>query len=166
MKRRSGMLAVAGLVAAGVIVVSAAPVLRPGSSPAGPDAAIAGAAEMVVYKSPTCGCCNGWVEHMRAAGFTVRAENETDMGAVKDREGVPLELSSCHTAILGDYVFEGHIPAPVIQRFLEQAPDLAGLTVPGMPVGSPGMEGPNPVPYEVIALGRDGSRTVYETVRP
>ena len=166
MKRRNGVWAVAGLVAAGILVVGAVPALWPGSSPADAGGAVAGAAEMVVYKSPTCGCCNGWVEHMRAAGFAVRAENVSDMHAVKVREGIPLELSSCHTSVLGGYVFEGHIPAPVIQRFLDEAPDLVGLTVPGMPIGSPGMEGPNPVPYEVIALGRDGSRTVYETVRP
>ncbi len=169
MKRRNTIRALSG-----ALLIVAAPLIWLGSSSgrngspaaAALDPAIASAPEMVVYKSPTCGCCNGWIEHMRAAGFTVRGQDVGDMETVKRREGIPLELSSCHTAVLDGYVFEGHIPASVIQRFLEEAPDLAGLTVPGMPIGSPGMEGPNPVPYEVIALGHDGSRTLYETVRP
>ena len=123
-------------------------------------------AAVVVYKSPTCGCCSLWVDHMEAAGFTVKAENVLDMAAVKHREGVPMDLSSCHTAIIGDYVFEGHIPARVIQDFLGEAPELAGLAVPGMPIGSPGMEGPNPMPYDVIAFDRDGNRGVFERIQP
>jgi hypothetical protein len=118
---------------------------------------------MTVYKSPTCGCCGTWIEHLRAAGFTVEVEDVDDLVAVKTRLGVPAEMGSCHTAVIGDYLVEGHVPAEDIQRLLAEAPDAAGLAVPGMPVGSPGMEvpGQTPQPYEVIAFGRDGSRSVY-----
>ena len=148
-------LAAVALLLGGVALVLS---FRPASSD--PDA------DVVVYKSPTCGCCSLWVDHLEEAGFTVRAENVMDMVAVKHREGVPMDLSSCHTAIIGDYVFEGHIPARVIQDFLDEAPDLAGLAVPGMPIGSPGMEGPNPTPYDVIAFDRDGNRGVFERIEP
>ncbi|MXX54692.1 MAG: DUF411 domain-containing protein [Gemmatimonadetes bacterium] len=148
-------LAAAALLLGGVALVLS---FRPAPSDPG--------ADVVVYKSPTCGCCSLWVDHLEEAGFTVRAENVMDMAAVKYREGVPMDLSSCHTAIIGDYVFEGHIPAGVIRDFLDEAPDLAGLAVPGMPIGSPGMEGPNPTAYDVIAFDRDGNRGVFERIEP
>lgn len=148
------------LAAAALLLGGAALILS--FRPAAPDPE----AEVVVYKSPTCGCCSEWVDHLEAAGFTVAAENVRDMAAVKHREGVPLDLSSCHTAVIGDYVFEGHIPARVIRDFLDEAPELSGLAVPGMPVGSPGMEGPNPVPYDVIAFDQDGNRSVFERIQP
>ena len=122
--------------------------------------------ELKVYKSPTCGCCAKWVEHMQEAGFKVSVEEEVDMRGVKIRTGVPLELSSCHTTVVGDYVIEGHVPATVVKRFLEEAPKVKGITVPGMPIGSPGMEGPNARPYEVIAFDGKGNRTVFERVDP
>lgn len=148
------------LVAAALLLGGAAVVLSFRTAASDPDA------DVVVYKSPTCGCCSLWVDHMEAAGFTVSAENVLDMASVKHREGVPMDLSSCHTAIIGDYVFEGHIPARVIQDFLAEAPELAGLAVPGMPIGSPGMEGPNPMPYDVIAFDRQGNRGVFERIQP
>ncbi len=148
------------LVAAALLLGGVALVVSFRPAPADP------AAEVVVYKSPTCGCCSLWIDHMRDAGFTVRGENVADMNAVKHREGVPMDLASCHTAIIGDYVFEGHIPPRVIREFLDEAPDLAGLAVPGMPIGSPGMEGPNPTPYDVIAFDRDGNRGVFERIVP
>ncbi len=123
-------------------------------------------ADVMVYKTPTCGCCAVWVEHLEAAGFAVTVEDVGDIAAVKRREGVPTDLSSCHTAIIGDYVFEGHIPARVIADFLEEAPELAGLAVPGMPIGSPGMEGPNPTPYDVVAFDSQGNRGVFERIEP
>jgi hypothetical protein len=126
-------------------------------------------ADMVVYKSPTCGCCDLWVDHAEEYGFTVATVDivEYDALVAKKREhGVAMDLGSCHTTLVGGYVVEGHVPATVIQRLLHERPDIHGLAVPGMPIGSPGMEGPNPRPYNVIAVGHDGSRTVFETVDP
>jgi hypothetical protein len=125
--------------------------------------------DMVVYKSPTCGCCDLWVDHAEEHGFSVAAVDIVEYDALlgKKREyGVDMDLGSCHTALVGGYVVEGHVPAPVIQRLLDERPDIHGLAVPGMPIGSPGMEGPHPRPYHVIAIARDGSRSVYETVEP
>lgn len=128
------------------------------------DAGSLGDPEIRVYKSPTCGCCAKWIEHMRGAGFRVVAEDVSDMREVKRREGVPLDLASCHTAVVEGYVVEGHVPGHVVRSFLEAAPAVAGLAVPGMPVGSPGMEGPNPQSYDVVAFDGDGNRTVFERV--
>lgn len=116
---------------------------------------------VIVYKSPTCGCCGKWVEHLRASGFPVEAHDLADVTPVKTERGVPERLRSCHTALVSGYVIEGHVPADVIRRLLEERLDVLGLAVPGMPVGSPGMEGPNPQPYEVLAFGGDGSVEVY-----
>ena len=118
-----------------------------------------------VYKTASCGCCGLWVDHMRAAGFAVEAEDvlPADLVAIKIGAGMTDELFSCHTAIIGEHTFEGHIPAEVIARFLTEATDLDGLAVPGMPIGSPGMEvGSRSDPYDVIGYGADGRRTVYE----
>lgn len=116
---------------------------------------------VIVYKSPTCGCCGSWVEHLRQSGFRVEARDTMDVTAVKAALGVPERLWSCHTATVGGYVIEGHVPADLVRRLLAEHEDVAGLAVPGMPVGSPGMEGPNPQPYEVIAFRRDGTTEVY-----
>ena len=131
-----------------------------------PDAGAAAGTAIHVYKTETCGCCALWVEHMRAAGFEVTVEDVLDIGEIKRRHGVPLELSSCHTALAGGYVLEGHIPAEVVASFLEAAPEVKGITVPGMPIGSPGMEGPNPRPYAVVAFDGKGNRTVYRQIDP
>ena len=114
--------------------------------------------EVQVYKSPTCGCCEKWVEHLRAEGFTVRTSDVADVTPIKLENGVEPELSACHTAFVGGYVVEGHVPASDIRRLLAERPAVAGLAVPGMPVGSPGMEGPRPVPYEVMSFGAQGVR--------
>lgn len=95
---------------------------------------------IVVYKSRTCGCCNAWIDHLEAAGFSVQARNLADVTAIKTRYNVPQEMWSCHTAIVNDFVIEGHVPAQDIRRLLEQRPQIVGLAVPGMPAGSPGME--------------------------
>lgn len=125
-------------------------------------AGVAGATERVtVYKSPTCGCCTLWVEHLEAAGFDVQAHDVASVAPRKREHGVPAHLASCHTAVVGGYVVEGHVPAADIRRLLEQRPDIAGLAVPGMPMGSPGMEFGAPEPYDVIAIGRDGSSRVF-----
>jgi len=120
---------------------------------------------VTVYKSPTCGCCGNWVQLMRDAGFKVDVVDTDQLQQVKAEAGVPIALQSCHTAEIGDYVFEGHVPIETVIRFLEEKPDVHGLAVPGMPVGSDGMEmGGRVDPYDVIAF--DGMKTsVYESRR-
>lgn len=113
-----------------------------------------------VYRSPACGCCEKWVSHLEENGFKVKREDMNDRTPLMMRHGVPYNVSSCHTAVIGDYVVEGHVPADVIKRMLEEKPDIKGIGVPGMPIGSPGMEGPNPEPYDVIAFG-EGGTSVY-----
>jgi len=119
------------------------------------------AEDLVVYKSPTCGCCKKWVKHMRDNGFSVEVHEQYNVTPKKDEYGVPRRLRSCHTARIGGYVVEGHVPADVVKRLLEEKPAIAGLAVPGMPMGSPGMEGPRKDPYEVIAFRKDGGSRVY-----
>ena len=121
---------------------------------------------VLVYKSPTCGCCNGWIEHLEAAGFAVDARDVRDLMTVKVDGGVPTAMSSCHTALVDGYVVEGHVPAEQIKRLLAERPAIAGIAVPGMPIGSPGMEGPNPQPYQVWSFGHDGSAAVFADVDP
>ena len=116
---------------------------------------------VTVYKSASCGCCNSWVEHLRSAGFVVTAYNTDDLGSVMTSMGVPAQLGSCHTARVGDYVIEGHVPADLIRKLLTEHPAILGLAVPGMVTGSPGMEGPNPRHYDVIAWTREGKTSVY-----
>ena len=108
-----------------------------------------------VSKDPNCGCCSGWVEHLRSNGFTATVVDAADMQAVKQRLGVPAELASCHTAEIAGYVIEGHVPAYASNRLLAEKPQARGLAVPGMPIGSPGMEGGTPEAYEVILFGKD-----------
>lgn len=117
--------------------------------------------EMTVYKSPTCGCCTAWVDHVKQAGFRVTVVDTTSLEPIKARYGILPGHDSCHTAIVGGYIIEGHVPAPDIQRLLAQQPEITGLAVPGMPVGSPGMEGPMPQRYDVLAFTRDGSSRVW-----
>ena len=123
------------------------------------------AARMVVYKTPTCGCCRAWVDHVQAAGFAVEVHDMPDVTPVKNEHGLPGHLGSCHTAVVDGYVVEGHVPADVIRRLLRERPQIAGIAVPGMPIGSPGMEVPSgrKDPYDVIAFTKDGKVSVYET---
>ena len=121
------------------------------------------AADVLVYKSPTCGCCDKWVEHLRANGFSVDVENRQTLGPIKAELGVPRRLHSCHTAKVGGYLVEGHVPADLIRRMLDTRPDVRGLAVPGMPMGSPGMEGPRKDVYNVLTFNEDGSTDVYAT---
>jgi hypothetical protein len=107
-----------------------------------------------VSKDPNCGCCTGWVEHLRRNGFTATVVETVDMQAVKTRLGVPAELASCHTAEIAGYIVEGHAPAQAIMRLIAEKPDALGLAVPGMPIGSPGMEGGTPEIYDVILFGK------------
>ena len=117
---------------------------------------------IVAFKSPTCGCCELWVEHMRAAGFQGEVKDRQDTGAIKTEAGVPVGQGSCHTAKVGNYYLEGHVPAADVKRLLAEAPDARGLIVPGMVPGSPGMEqGGVTKPYDVLLLAKDGSTTDY-----
>ena len=120
--------------------------------------------QMTVYKTPTCGCCRAWVEHARSTlvGYEIRTHDMDDLSEVKARLGVPEALQSCHTAISGPYVFEGHVPADLIKRFLAERPKVLGLAVPGMPVGSPGMEmGSRKEPYDVLLFEKTGATRIY-----
>lgn len=118
---------------------------------------------VAVFKSPTCGCCAKWVEHLRANGFAPTATNVDDINAVKTRHNVPKSVQSCHTALVGGYVIEGHVPASDIKRLLKERPAISGLAVAGMPVGSPGMEGATPQPYDVLSFDKQGKTRVYAT---
>ena len=121
-------------------------------------------ADIVVYKNPTCGCCTNWVDHLEANGFSVAVKNMNSIQPVQAKLGVPQALGSCHTAVVDNYWVEGHVPADLIQRLMtEQPKTIRGIAVPGMPIGSPGMEGPNPVEYEVIAYDSSGDTQVYAT---
>lgn len=139
--------------ALGTLACSAWPVLA--ASPAKP--------RVEVWKSPTCGCCQGWVEHLQAAGFDVRVQEVDGPADVRERLGMPARFGSCHTARVQDYVLEGHVPAREIHRLLKERPQALGLAVPGMPVGSPGMEvGDRQDAYDVLLVTRQGGSTVYQ----
>jgi hypothetical protein len=118
--------------------------------------------EMTVYKSPTCGCCSKWITHMEENGFQIKAVDVLEMNIVKEKYGVYRELASCHTAMIDGYVVEGHVPADDVKRLLSEKPDVLGLSVPGMPVGSPGMEmGDRVDRYSVIVIDKEGSTQVF-----
>ena len=126
--------------------------------------AFAQTSNILVHKDPNCGCCAGWVQHLKAAGFAVTVEETADLEIVRKRLGVPADLAACHTAEVGGYVLEGHVPAVAVQRLLEKRPIATGLAVPGMPVGSPGMEGGVPQKYEVVLFGPTGRRPFMQFV--
>jgi hypothetical protein len=118
--------------------------------------------EITVYKSPTCGCCNKWVKHLQDNGFEVKSKNVTDVIPYKIKYGVAPQLASCHTAVIDGYTIEGHVPASDIKRLLKEKPAVQGLSVPQMPVGTPGMEqGDRKDPYQVISFDRDGRTGVF-----
>jgi len=119
--------------------------------------------KVTVYKTSSCGCCKLWVDHMKANGFDVQAMDvgSADVRAVSKAAGLKDEDTSCHTAKIGNYTVEGHVPAADIKRMLQEKPAIAGLSAPGMPQGSPGMEQGVKEPYDVIAFKKDGTSTVY-----
>lgn len=120
------------------------------------------ATELTVYRSPSCGCCGVWIEHMQAAGFQITDELTDDLESIKADHGLPAGLAACHTTLADDYVIEGHIPAADIQRLLTEKPDIAGIAVPGMPIGSPGMEAGDYVePYTVFAFSASGETASF-----
>jgi hypothetical protein len=116
---------------------------------------------VTVYKNRFCGCCNKWVDHLKNNGFKVNAFNTSDLSEIKANHGVPDKLASCHTAFVEGYVVEGHVPADVIQRLLKEKPKVLGIAVPGMPIGSPGMEGSYSEHYDILTFDRNGKIEVY-----
>ena len=122
----------------------------------------ANSVQVEVWKSPSCGCCKDWIAHMEKSGFRFTV-HETGNTAVRQRMRIPLALGSCHTAVIGRYAIEGHVPAKDVQRLLREKPEAVGLTVPGMPAGSPGMEVPDGTvaPYDVELVAVDGSTSIY-----
>lgn len=120
---------------------------------------------VVMYKSPTCTCCEKWADHLRRAGFQVETQVVQNLVQVKAQYGIGYRLESCHTAVVEGYVLEGHVPAKAVQRLLTERPAITGLSVPGMPIGSPGMEGAVREPFNVIAFDQDGQLAVYQAVR-
>jgi len=127
-----------------------------------PTFAAARSPEVQVFKSPYCGCCGAWVDHMRAAGFAVNVTEVADTTAARKRLGVPDRFGSCHTATVEGYVLEGHVPAPEVRRLLSTRPKAVGLAVPSMPPGSPGMEaGARKDPYQVLLVDASGGATVF-----
>lgn len=146
MKRRHLLTALAAGVAAAALPAAAAKPLP----------------QVDVFKSPTCGCCGAWVDHLKAAGFPVRVTEVHDTTATRRRHGLPDRFGSCHTALVNGYVIEGHVPAADVKRLLAMKPAAIGLAVPGMPVGSPGMEnGSARDAYDVLLIDRKGRDSVF-----
>lgn len=122
---------------------------------------VAPADTLVVYKTPTCGCCRDWVDHVKANGFAVVVHDMDDLSAIKQQAGVPASQASCHTATVNGYTIEGHVPADLIRKMLTERATFRGLAVPGMPIGSPGMEGLIKQAYDVNAFDENGNIQVY-----
>lgn len=114
-----------------------------------------------VYKSPNCGCCGKWVQHMQQAGFDVRTHDVADVSPARAKLGMPERYASCHTAVVGGYVVEGHVPADDVKRLLKEKPKAIGLAVPGMPQSAPGMDDPRKIPYETLLVQGDGKQRLY-----
>ncbi len=148
MKRRTILLSAAVMAAASALPATAKTTLP----------------QVDVYKDPNCGCCGAWVDHLKAAGFPVKVTEVSDTGAVRKRHGIPAQYGSCHTGVVSGYAIEGHVPADDIKRLLAKKPAAAGLSVPGMPVGSPGMEvGDRKDPFQVLLIDKAGRSTVFAT---
>jgi hypothetical protein len=130
--------------------------------------ALAASLQVEVWKTRGCGCCTAWAKHLERAGFQTLIHEVDDIGAVRAAAGVPTDLGGCHTSKVGGCVVEGHVPAEAMQRLVTERPAILGLSVPGMPLGSPGMqvEGEPGEPFDVIAFAADGTRSVYMEVRP
>ncbi len=156
MNRRSWLATMLGTIAGGAALGAILPRV---SSAAGV------AAPLTVYKDPSCGCCTKWVAHLKASGLTPVVKDRADMTSLKDSLGIPTALRSCHTAVAGKYIIEGHVPAADLKRLLATAPKgIVGLAVPDMPSGSPGMEmGGRVDRYDVVAFGADGKTRVFAT---
>lgn len=116
---------------------------------------------VIVYKTPTCGCCGGWIEHLEANGFEVEVNDLDNLTGIKNVHHVPTGMRTCHTGLVGGYVVEGHVPAEFVQRLLDEKPDIEGIGVPGMPIGSPGIEGSYRESYDVLAFNSQGRTAVW-----
>ena len=124
---------------------------------------VAAAQTIIVYKSPTCGCCTGWVDYLRDEGFSIETIDLEDLDPIKEKYGVKRQLQSCHTALVDGYVIEGHVPVDDIRRVLKEKPDIRGLTAPGMPPMSPGMASLVPKNYDVLSFDEEGGIEVYSS---
>src|SRR5437870_944167 len=120
--------------------------------------------QVTLYKSPECGCCDGYADYLRAHGFAVTANATPDLSEISRKAGIPPEFQGCHTAFIGDYVVDGHVPVEAIEKLLAEKPAIKGITLPGMPLGSPGMTGDKTEPFTVYAITKDGRSSVYMTV--
>ena len=141
-----------------MLVIGVASVLHAGTVCAAEEPVV------TVHRDPDCSCCAGWVQHLQKAVFRTNLLETRDLDAVKRKLGVPDDLAACHTAEVAGYVIEGHVPAVALRRLLDEKPSAAGLAVPGMPIGAPGMEGGRPEPYEVVLFGPAGRRTYMRFV--
>jgi hypothetical protein len=119
---------------------------------------------VTLYKSPNCGCCSGHAKALEKAGFTVTIEETEDLDLVKQTHNIPVGGESCHTSVIGDYVVEGHVPLEAIEKLLTEKPNIAGIGLPGMPIGTPGMPGRKTAPYEVYQLSADGEVSAYVSI--
>jgi hypothetical protein len=135
--------------------------LTTAAAPTSPPAAPVKKPTITVYKDPGCGCCKKWIEHLVRHGYRVDAKDTPEMAEIKRTLGVPDRITACHTAVVNGYLIEGHVPAADIDRLLAQKPTIAGLAVPGMPMGSPGMEGGASQHYQVLAFDKTGKTTVF-----
>jgi hypothetical protein len=116
---------------------------------------------VTLFKNPECGCCDGYADYLRHHGFTVTSKPTNDLAEISHKAGVPAELQGCHTAFIGDYVVDGHVPVEAINKLLAEHPAIKGITLPGMPEGSPGMNGEKTGPFTIYALGQDGKSSVF-----
>jgi hypothetical protein len=140
---------------------------KPATDAAAQKKPAAAQAQGKVYLTPTCGCCSKWVDHMIASGFKLERVVTTELESVAPRKRVPAGVRSCHTAVIGKYLVEGHVPADVVKKLQKENPaGVIGLSAPNMPVGSPGMEGPNAQPYPIVAFKADGTTYEYARVNP
>jgi hypothetical protein len=119
---------------------------------------------VTLYKNPGCDCCEGYADYLRGHGFTVTVKPTDELAEISRKAGIPADLEGCHTAFIGDYVVEGHVPVGAIEKLLAERPPIKGITLPGMPAGSPGMYGNNSGPFTIYAIDKDGQSSVFMTV--
>jgi len=148
------------LIVAGVLASGPAPVDEK-TQPDKVAGAQDGKMQVMLYKSPTCGCCGAYASYLKSSDYSVTIQEEADMTAIKEQFGIPLDLQSCHTSIIDGYVVEGHMPEAAIVKLLAEQPEIAGIALPGMPSGSPGMPGPKAEPFTIYAFSADGQVTEF-----
>lgn len=146
------------LIASGVMLVLACALVLAQREPV--------STTVTVYKTPTCGCCAKWVTHLEEEGFDVETHDMDNLSAIKSQYGIDRSVASCHTAVVDGYVVEGHVPAEHVKQLLRDRPAVTGIAVPGMPIGSPGMEGPNARPYDVVSFDDKGKTALFARVTP